>query len=71
MVKLRLLLILLTLRPVIADITITSTTVNLSAANAQLVGKLDNTLNDLFYSIASLAGPVIINAAAFSSTIGI
>lgn len=71
MVKLRLLLILLTLRPVIADITITSTTVNLSAANAQLVGKLDNTLNDLFYSIASLAGPGIINAAAFSSTIGI
>lgn len=71
MVKLRLLLIFLAVHPVLADITITSSTVNLSGANAQLVGKLDNTLNDLFYGIASLAGPGIINAAAFSSTIGI
>ncbi|MFZ5630525.1 MAG: hypothetical protein ACOY5B_15440 [Spirochaetota bacterium] len=71
MVKLRWLLLVAALRPVLADITITSTTVNLSAANAQLVGKLDSSLNDLFYGIASLAGPGIINAAAFSSTIGI
>lgn len=71
MVKLRLLLIFLAVRPVLAEITITSSTVNLSGANTQLISKLDSTLNDLFYGIASLAGPGIINAAAFSSTIGI
>lgn len=72
MVKLRfLLLFLLTTVNAFAEIIITSSTVNLSAANTQLIAKLDSTLNDLFYGIASLAGPGIINAAAFSSTMGI
>jgi hypothetical protein len=57
--------------PLSAEITITSSTVNLSGANAQLVSKLDGTLDELFYGIASLAGPGIVNAAAFSSTIGV
>ncbi|AFM12327.1 hypothetical protein [Turneriella parva] len=57
--------------PLGAEITITSSTVNLSGANAQLVSKLDSTLDELFYGIASLAGPGIVNAAAFSSTIGV
>lgn len=71
MVVLRLLLLGLAVRPLLADIKITSTTVDLTTANARLVGRLDDSLNDLFFGIASLAGPGIVNAAAFSSTIGI
>jgi hypothetical protein len=55
-----------------AEITINQSTVNLNGALAQqLIGKLDSTLDQVFYGVASLAGPGIVNAAAFSSTIGI
>lgn len=55
-----------------AEIIINQSTVNLNGTFAQqLIGKLDTTLDQVFYGIASLAGPGIVNAAAFSSTIGI
>lgn len=55
-----------------AEILITSTTVNLNGAlSQQLQTKLGSTIDQVFYSVASLAGPGIVNAAAFSSTIGI
>lgn len=74
MVKLRryILLAVVLLNPLYAEITINSSTVNLNGTLAQqLIGKLDSTLDQVFYGIASLAGPGIVNAAAFSSTIGI
>lgn len=55
-----------------ADITINATNVDLSGTyGQQLISKLDSTMDQLFYAVASLAGPGIANSAAFSSTIGI
>jgi hypothetical protein len=72
MVKRSLLLGLLLCPALSAEITITSTTVNLNGALAQqLIGKLSSTLDQVFYRVASLAGPGVVNAAAFSSTAGL
>jgi hypothetical protein len=55
-----------------AEITVTSTSVDMSSAQIQqAIGKLDAALDQVFYALASVAGPPIVNAAAFSSTIGI
>lgn len=55
-----------------AEITITSGSLDLSSAQIQqAIGKLDAGLDKVFFGVASLAGPGIVNAAAFSSTIGI
>lgn len=55
-----------------AEITISSGSVDLSSAQIQqAVSKLDSALDKVFFGVASLAGPGIVNAAAFSSTIGI
>ncbi len=60
------------LMPLRAEISISSTSVDLSSAQIQqAVGKLDAALDKVFFGVASLAGPGIVNAAAFSSTIGI
>lgn len=58
--------------PLRAEITISSGSVDLSSAQIQqAIGKLDAGLDKVFFGLASLAGPGIVNAAAFSSTIGI
>lgn len=55
-----------------AEISVTSASVDLSSAQIQqAIGKLDAGLDKVFFGVASLAGPGIVNAAAFSSTIGI
>lgn len=65
-------LLFLLLSPLYSEITITSSTINLNGTYAQqLQDKLSSTLDQVFYGVASLAGPGIVNAAAFSSTIGI
>ncbi len=58
--------------PLGAEITISSGSVDLSSPQIQqAIGKLDAGLDKVFFGVASLAGPGIVNAAAFSSTIGI
>jgi len=55
-----------------AEIQISSSSVDLSSAQIQqAIGKLDAGLDKVFFALASQAGPGIVNAAAFSSTIGI
>ena len=55
-----------------AEISVTSASVDLSSVQIQqAIGKLDAGLDKVFFGVASLAGPGIVNAAAFSSTIGI
>lgn len=54
--------------PASAEISITSSTVTISQ---NLQSRLSTTVDQLFYGMTSVAGPGIINAAAFSSTIGI
>lgn len=71
MVKLnvRLALLLMLATPLAAEITVTSSTVTSNGAlSQQLFSKLGDTLDQVFYGVASLAGPGIVNSAAFSAT---
>ena len=55
-----------------AEISVTSASVDLSSVQIQqAIGKLDAGLDKVFFGVASLAGPGIVTAAAFASTIGI
>ncbi len=58
--------------PIFGGLTIQSSTVDLSGPLAQeLITKLGTTLDQVFFGVASIAGPGIVNSAAFASTIGI
>lgn len=64
--------LLMAITPTFAGISVNSASVDLTGVNSsQLISRLDQTIDEAFFAIASTAGPGIVNAAAFSSTMGI
>jgi len=56
--------------PISANLTITGTSISTGGAlYNQLVSKLGTTIDQVFYAVASVPGPGIVNSAAYSSTL--